>query len=314
MTLDAGSFPDIFDAIFQKAEYGSLLALRAASRNLRTRVDKRLVEHILVFENGRIASRRGPNGQIPCINWADDSELLNAVRIIDYHTGGGLVGQSLGFIPGKGSRLAESNWYERVRDHRFRFRGSSYTPTPVLRAWCDDSPPRTVADIIVVGHQNYCLLDGTQTRVMLLSFPWRLPLYFHRLSSRRERPVVPTKKVVFRPRVNSYLLNDSSHSVEFAATAITKLFGTSQFPDQLQIVFVDLVRTECDEEPETTSPTAEQVLQVAAGRVVSTRHVALVQSNVSFMTKAEYRASIGEEAFALEEDDHDFRFTSEDAY
>lgn len=76
-TLDSTAYPHIFDTIFEYAPYGSLLVLRATARALRTRADKRLLDYIMIFPNGRTASRLGPRGRLPRDDWAEDDELFD---------------------------------------------------------------------------------------------------------------------------------------------------------------------------------------------------------------------------------------------
>lgn len=92
-------YPHIFERIFAHAPYASLLALRAASRELRDRVDRRLISHIAIKINddgeqrlGMVrdylwtvhdgSSRRG----IPRRGWHDNPSFMDAVRTVDLPT------------------------------------------------------------------------------------------------------------------------------------------------------------------------------------------------------------------------------------
>lgn len=66
-TLDAASYPHLLDLIFAYAPPSSLLALRGASHSLRDRADGILARHILVFADGRVASRLAPRGRLPLL-------------------------------------------------------------------------------------------------------------------------------------------------------------------------------------------------------------------------------------------------------
>ncbi|GMK53802.1 hypothetical protein CspeluHIS016_0103880 [Cutaneotrichosporon spelunceum] len=66
-TLDATAYPHILDSILSQAGYASLLALRTASRALKEICDTRLFEHVLVFADGRVASRLAPRASLPLL-------------------------------------------------------------------------------------------------------------------------------------------------------------------------------------------------------------------------------------------------------
>lgn len=77
--LDADAYPHIFTSILLSAPYPSLLALRTTTRVLRDAIDARLAKHILVFEDGRLASRLAPRGRLP----RPLSEVGEHVRVLD---------------------------------------------------------------------------------------------------------------------------------------------------------------------------------------------------------------------------------------
>lgn len=83
--LDAAHFPHIMDKIVAHAPYRSLLALRAASKALRKRIDTLILEHILIWPKGRTSSRRGPHYRLPWADFAEDVWRVKCVRVVDVH-------------------------------------------------------------------------------------------------------------------------------------------------------------------------------------------------------------------------------------
>jgi len=87
VTLDAGAYPHILQAILDASPYASLVKFRLVSRGLRDAADARLCEH-LCFEDGVIYSMgRGsdPGGRMLRGGWFLNAELDRAVRVVDLY-------------------------------------------------------------------------------------------------------------------------------------------------------------------------------------------------------------------------------------
>ena len=111
--LDAAAYPHIFDAIFAAAPSTTFPALRATSRELRNAVDARLARRILVFADGRIASRLAPRGRLP----RPLAELGAHVRVLDWQHPASFF-DSLGSFPWKDWELTRTHSDERLTPDR----------------------------------------------------------------------------------------------------------------------------------------------------------------------------------------------------
>lgn len=88
----ADLYPTIFDSILEQAPYSGLLALRAASREVRRRADALFVRHIAVNVSDRnprliAAVFQGKYHNMPLSMWWETPELTDAVREVDLHFG-----------------------------------------------------------------------------------------------------------------------------------------------------------------------------------------------------------------------------------
>jgi hypothetical protein len=81
-SIPLDTHPHILDAMLAHAPYPALLALRAASRTLRDRVDALLVPHIAFLGDDLRAVWRGAHVRIPRAGWWDVPTLADAVRTV----------------------------------------------------------------------------------------------------------------------------------------------------------------------------------------------------------------------------------------
>ncbi len=82
-SIPLDTHPHILDAMLAHAPYPALLALRAASRTLRDRVDSLLLPHIAFLGDDLRAVWRGKHVRIPRAEWWDVPTLADAVRTVD---------------------------------------------------------------------------------------------------------------------------------------------------------------------------------------------------------------------------------------
>ncbi|BEI82888.1 hypothetical protein CcaverHIS002_0307560 [Cutaneotrichosporon cavernicola] len=86
-SIPLDTHPHILDAILDHAPYESLLVLRAASRELRDRIDPLFVGHIAFFGEDIRGAWKGRQIRIPRAEWWDVPAVADAVRLVDLCSG-----------------------------------------------------------------------------------------------------------------------------------------------------------------------------------------------------------------------------------
>lgn len=344
--LSADMYPHIMDKIIAAAPFASLLALRAASKDMCTRIDKRLVDHVLLWSDGRMASRLAPHKRLPRHDWDRYPELAEALRVVDIQSG-----RYYSFAPpdrwiiwdhqtitppGQYCTCAWRQWYPSSNTL------GTYFPKvkiPVLRRWGDHSCGKLRAHLGVffVNDPSYedpeeeyyqpvdASLIGCGTQVFLLPIPSHYQL---------NTPYLPTHSgaeahtIIFRRRPiapdDTYWL-DTCNIPEAMSCGIATAFVESSNPDLLHVV---LVNWEGDVDKVVRSLPTHQQSVVNSGypfydrtrdellsdvklelRLYRDTLPEIVEGeNVLFLSTQQYRERVGETAFLLEQDDHDFEF------
>ncbi|CAK9780447.1 hypothetical protein CC85DRAFT_300397 [Cutaneotrichosporon oleaginosum] len=282
VAIPIDTHPHILDAILAHAPYESLLALRAACRSLRGRVDALLVQHIAFLGIDLLAVWDNRRVRIPRTEWWDVTALTEAVRAVDFFG-------AVAVRPNLPSR-AERCWCEvQLRDSRV-----SLTQVKVVRQWT---------------REHRCV-DVTAPRVVTLLPPGK-PQYFGRpcpelapvavflcSPGALRCDVAGLGHVVIRAQPSdenevdpTILCLDLARVLALADTGCT-LVGWADLP------FLRKWATKGD--------VRAQIARNVAAELILEHYVdeddapAIVDENLRIITHEEYRAEIGEELYAFE--------------
>jgi hypothetical protein len=192
MSICREAYPHIFDKVIEHADYGALIALRGACRDVRDRVDAALVKHLAIkvpfipqaswewrgwtLRDYFWSVRGGEHLRIPRKNWYDLPALTDSVEIVDIHTQSDRWACSL------------AEMQEEAAEFRLRGRSQPLPPRlppsmaiilpPTCVCWCSNEP---VVELVLE------LLGARFTKVRLVR-RWGLHICEarHHISSPRE--------------------------------------------------------------------------------------------------------------------------------
>lgn len=338
ISISADTHPHILDTVIASASYGALLALRAASRSFRERADTRLVQHIAAFNGSQEVFSVDVNGQhhrIPWERWFEVPALADAVRVVDICTSANDEEQGRQFDIGR-TRLRDTSrehygffmtvypprcWCNQERGVPVlnALLASRLHRVQLIRQWRGHRCKQTIAAPRMITFVN------SDPTIRDEEVPINCPVHVLHIAPKVGMNLLLVPSFASELFIRSAANTSGVRIKGLSAVDPTERTGKAARPPTVAYVFSRLTWTVVRHLADGISctfvgfenwqelqayPDLEEIriemMNTIEGALVNFRHVEredakdLVAHRLRFVSEEEYRASIGEEMYALE--------------